>query len=57
LANSLQTSARSAPRGDGDPLCQRYRPEEIFAKLRQADALLGEGKKVPEVVKPDAREY
>ena len=29
----------------------RYRPEEIIAKLRQADVLLGEGKKVPEVVK------
>jgi transposase len=27
-----------------------YRPEEIIAKLRQADVLLGEGKKVPEVV-------
>ena len=30
---------------------KRYRPEEIIAKLRQADVLLGEGKKVPEVVK------
>ena len=29
-----------------------YRPEEIIAKLRQAEVLLGEGKKVPEVVKP-----
>ena len=28
-----------------------YRPEEIIAKLRQADVLFGEGKKVPEVVK------
>ena len=28
-----------------------YRSEEIIAKLRQADVLLGEGKKVPEVVK------
>jgi transposase len=28
-----------------------YRPEEIIAKLRQADVLLGEGKKVPEVLK------
>jgi putative transposase len=28
-----------------------YRPEEIIAKLRKADVLLGEGKKVPEVVK------
>ena len=27
------------------------RPEEIIAKLRQAEALLGEGKKIPEVVK------
>jgi putative transposase len=30
---------------------KRYRPEEIIAKLRQADVLLGEGKKVPEVIK------
>jgi putative transposase len=30
---------------------KRYRPEEIIAKLRQADVLLGEGKKLPEVVK------
>ena len=30
---------------------KRYRPEEIIAKLRQAEVLLGEGKKVPEVVK------
>ena len=28
-----------------------YRPEEIIAKLRQADVLLGEGKKIPEVIK------
>jgi len=28
-----------------------YRPEEIIAKLRQAEVLLGEGKRVPEVVK------
>jgi putative transposase len=28
-----------------------YRPEEIIAKLRQADVLLGEGQKVPEVIK------
>ena len=27
-----------------------YRPEEIIAMLRKADVLLGEGKKVPEVV-------
>jgi transposase len=28
-----------------------YRPEEIIASLRKAEVLLGEGKKVPEVVK------
>jgi transposase len=28
-----------------------YRPEEIIVKLRKADVLIGEGKKVPEVVK------
>ena len=28
-----------------------YRPEEIIAKLRQAEVLLGQGKKVPEAVK------
>ena len=28
-----------------------FRPEEIIAKLRQADVLLGEGKKVAEVTK------
>jgi transposase len=28
-----------------------FRPEEIIAKLRQADVLLGQGKKVGEVVK------
>jgi putative transposase len=28
-----------------------YRPEEIIAKLREADVLLGQGKKVGEVVK------
>jgi len=32
-------------------LQKRYRPEEIIAKLRKADVLLGEGKKVPEVTK------
>ena len=26
-----------------------YRPEEIIAKLRQAEVLLGQGKKMPEV--------
>ena len=28
-----------------------YRTEEIIAKLREADVLLGQGKKVAEVVK------
>ena len=28
-----------------------YRPEEIIAKLRQAEVLLGQGKRMPEVVK------
>ena len=28
-----------------------YRPEEIIAKLREAEVLLGKGKKVPDVVK------
>jgi hypothetical protein len=28
-----------------------YRPEEVIAKLREADVLLGQGKKVGEVVK------
>jgi transposase len=28
-----------------------YRPEEIIAKLRKADVLLGEGKKLPEITK------
>ena len=37
---------------------KRYRPEDIIAKLRRADVLLGEGKKVIEVVKagPGERE-
>jgi len=30
---------------------KRYRPEEIIAKLREAEVLLGQGKKVREVVK------
>jgi len=30
---------------------KRYRPEEIIAKLREAEVLLGQGKKVPEVVR------
>ena len=30
---------------------KRFRPEEIIAKLRLADVLLGQGKKVGEVVK------
>ena len=28
-----------------------YRPEEIIAKLRQAEVLIGQGKRMPEVVK------
>ena len=28
-----------------------YRPEEIIAKLREADVLLGQGKKVVEAVR------
>ena len=30
---------------------KRYRPEEIIAKLREAEVLLGQGRKVPEVIK------
>jgi transposase-like protein len=30
---------------------KHYRSEEIIAKLREAEVLLGQGKKVPEVVK------
>ena len=30
---------------------KRYRPEEIIAKLREAEVLLGQGRKVPEVTK------
>jgi transposase len=30
---------------------KRYRPEEIIAKLREAEVLLGQGNKLPEVVK------
>ena len=30
---------------------KRYRPEEIIAKLREAEVLVGQGKKVPDVVK------
>ena len=30
---------------------KRYRPEEIISKLREADVLLAQGKKVPEVSK------
>ncbi len=30
---------------------KRFQPEEIFGKLRDADVLLGQGKKVAEVVK------
>ena len=28
-----------------------YRPEEIIAKLRQAEVLIGQGKRMPEVIK------
>jgi putative transposase len=30
---------------------KRFRPEEIIAKLREADVLLGQGKTVPETIK------
>ena len=30
---------------------KRYRPEEIIAKLREAEVLLGQGKKVGEAIK------
>jgi transposase-like protein len=30
---------------------KRYRPEDIIAKLREAEVLIGQGKKVPEVVR------
>jgi putative transposase len=30
---------------------KRYRPEEIIAKLREAEVLLAQGKKVPDVVR------
>ena len=30
---------------------KRYRPEEIIAKLREAEVLLAQGMKVPEVAK------
>ena len=30
---------------------QRFRPEAIIAKLREADVLLGQGKRVTEVIK------
>ncbi len=30
---------------------KRYRPEEIIAKLREAEVLIGQGKKIPEAVK------
>ena len=30
---------------------KRFRPEEIIGKLRHADVLLGQGKRVAEVVK------
>ena len=28
-----------------------YRPEEIIAKLRQAEVMINQGKKMPEVIK------
>ena len=31
--------------------CKRFRPEDVIAKLREADVLLGQGKRVAEVVK------
>jgi transposase len=30
---------------------RQYRPEEIITKLRQADVLINQGKKMPEVIK------
>jgi transposase len=30
---------------------KRYRPEQIIAKLRQAEVLINQGKKMPEVIK------
>jgi transposase len=30
---------------------KRHRPEQIIAKLREAEVLIGQGKKVPEAVK------
>jgi putative transposase len=30
---------------------KQYRPEEIIAKLRQAEVLINQGKKMPEVIK------
>ena len=30
---------------------QRYRPEEIIGKLREADVLISQGKKVVEIIK------
>ena len=30
---------------------KRYRPEEIIAKLREADVLIGQGKTVPETIR------
>jgi transposase-like protein len=30
---------------------KRYKPEEIVAKLRQADVLIGQGSKIPDVVR------
>jgi putative transposase len=30
---------------------KKYRPEEIIAKLREAEVLLGQGKTVPETIR------
>jgi hypothetical protein len=38
-------------RGEGGMPRKSFRPEEILAKLREAAVLLGQGKKVAEVVK------
>jgi len=36
---------------ESDHAQKRYRPEEIIAKLREAEVLRGQDRKVPEVVK------
>ena len=30
---------------------KRYRPEEIIGKLREAEVILGQGRRVPDIVK------